>query len=168
MMCKCSEVFENKFVQCFDQQEIAMYMKNNGTIKLVHGDIVEMTNINFCPYCGRNLRSTATRVEFKTGGRENGRRILNASMMLDYIDSLTEGEMYGIQKCSKGLTLLTKEVVIPKKTVNKVTDEEILILDRIAQNTTDYIERACAKGAIKIVKLVKEEILKEDQYGSRN
>lgn len=55
-MCKCSESFENKFVQCFDQQEIAMYMKSNGVIKLVHGNVVEMTNINFCPYCGRLLK----------------------------------------------------------------------------------------------------------------
>ena len=34
-MCKCSEVFEDKFVQCFDQQEIAMYIKSNGTVKKV-------------------------------------------------------------------------------------------------------------------------------------
>lgn len=56
-MCKCSENFENKFVQCFDQQEIAMYIKSNGVIKLIHGNVVETTNINFCPYCGRLLKA---------------------------------------------------------------------------------------------------------------
>lgn len=55
-MCKCSEAFEDKFVQCFDHQEIAMYIKRNGTVKLVHGEVIEMTNFNFCPYCGRNLK----------------------------------------------------------------------------------------------------------------
>lgn len=63
-MCKCSESFENKFVQCFDQQEIAMYLTSNGVIKLVHGDVVEMTNINFCPYCGRFLRKSEIKVDW--------------------------------------------------------------------------------------------------------
>lgn len=162
MMCKCSEVFENKFVQCFDQQEIAMYMKNNGIIKLVHGDVVETTNINFCPYCGRNLRSTETRVEFKTGGRGNVHRMLNASKMLDYIDSLTESKMYGIQKCSKGITVVTKEEVIPKKIVKAKTEEKIETLNKLANNTNDEVERTIAIGMMEIVKLLKERILKED------
>lgn len=72
-MCKCSESFENKFVQCFDQQEIAMYMKSNGVIKLVHGNVVEMTNINFCPYCGRLLKISDIRpIDSGAGAIDSG------------------------------------------------------------------------------------------------
>lgn len=59
MSCKrCSISFENKWVQCFDEQEIKMYMKKNGMVKLVYGEIVENTNFNFCPYCGEKLGAT--------------------------------------------------------------------------------------------------------------
>lgn len=54
---KCSKVFENKFVQCFDEQEIRMYMKRSGVVHLVHGDVVESTNFNYCPYCGEKLNN---------------------------------------------------------------------------------------------------------------
>ena len=57
MSCKrCSEVFENKYVQCFDEQFISMYMKRNGVVKLQYKDVIEMTNFNYCPYCGEKLR----------------------------------------------------------------------------------------------------------------
>lgn len=52
---RCSEAFENKFVQCFDQQEISMHMKRSGAVKLQYKNIIEMTNFNYCPYCGEKL-----------------------------------------------------------------------------------------------------------------
>lgn len=56
MSCgKCSKVFENKFVQCFDEQEIKMYLKRTGVVKLEHNGTIEMTNFNYCPYCGEKL-----------------------------------------------------------------------------------------------------------------
>lgn len=58
---RCSEAFENKFVQCFDQQEISMHMKRSGAVKLQYKNIIEMTNFNYCPYCGEKLGAVATR-----------------------------------------------------------------------------------------------------------
>lgn len=58
---RCSEAFENKFVQCFDQQEISMHMKRNGAVKLQYKDIIEMTNFSYCPYCGEKLGLIASR-----------------------------------------------------------------------------------------------------------
>lgn len=56
MSCKrCSEFFENKFVKCFDEMYIEMYMKRSGVVKIQHKDTVEMTNFNYCPYCGDKL-----------------------------------------------------------------------------------------------------------------
>lgn len=56
MSCsRCSSSFENKWVQCFDEQEINMYMKNNGMVKLVYKNVIENTNFNYCPYCGEKL-----------------------------------------------------------------------------------------------------------------
>lgn len=95
-MCKCSEAFENKFVQCFDQQEIAMYMKSNGVIKLVHGDVVEMTNINFCPYCGRLLRKSGIKVNWNKEHIDPEILTLNTK-----IKSLVPDEPTEIQKAIK-------------------------------------------------------------------
>ncbi len=56
MSCKrCSEVFENKYVQCFDENLISMHLKRNGIVKLQCKDVIEMTNFNYCPYCGEKL-----------------------------------------------------------------------------------------------------------------
>ena len=56
MSCKrCSEVFENKFVKCFDEMYIEMYMKRSGVVKIQHKDTIEMTNFKYCPYCGDKL-----------------------------------------------------------------------------------------------------------------
>ena len=56
MSCKrCSEVFEGKYVQCFDEQNIRMYIERNGVVKLIYKDVIEMTNFDYCPYCGRRL-----------------------------------------------------------------------------------------------------------------
>lgn len=56
MSCKrCSASFEDKFVQCFDEQNIKMYIKRNGVVKLIYNDIVETTNFSYCPYCGKKF-----------------------------------------------------------------------------------------------------------------
>ena len=56
MSCrKCSEVFENKYVQCFDEMYISMHMKRDGAVKIQHKDTIEMTNFKYCPYCGDKL-----------------------------------------------------------------------------------------------------------------
>ena len=56
MSCrKCSEAFGNKFIQCFDEQNIRMYMKRNGVVQLIYKDVIEMTNFNYCPYCGKKF-----------------------------------------------------------------------------------------------------------------
>lgn len=56
MSCRrCSKVFENKLVQCFDEQQISMYMRRSGSVQLKYGEITENTNFNYCPYCGEKL-----------------------------------------------------------------------------------------------------------------
>lgn len=52
---RCNGGHEDKFVQCFDEQEISMYLKPNGVVRLKHNETIEMTNFNYCPYCGRKL-----------------------------------------------------------------------------------------------------------------
>lgn len=52
---KCNGGHEDKFAQCFDEQEISMYLKPNGVVKLKHNETTEMTNFKYCPYCGRKL-----------------------------------------------------------------------------------------------------------------
>ncbi len=53
--CKCNGWHEDKYVQCFDEQEISMYLKPNGSVRLKYKDIIEMTNFKYCPYCGRKI-----------------------------------------------------------------------------------------------------------------
>ena len=48
-------IINNKFVECFDEQEISMHLKPNGVVRLKHNETIEMTNFSYCPYCGRKL-----------------------------------------------------------------------------------------------------------------
>ena len=52
---RCNGGHEGKFVQCYDEQEISMYLKPDGVVRLKHSETIEMTNFNYCPYCGRKL-----------------------------------------------------------------------------------------------------------------
>lgn len=57
-------------------------------------------------------------MEIKVGGRSNGQGLYNASKFLNYIDKLPENKMYGVLKL-KGITILTKQEVISKKTIEE-------------------------------------------------
>ena len=61
--------------------------------------------------------------EIKIGGRENEQRIYNAIKLLNYIDSLSLHKIYGIQRISKGITVLTKdEVIQTQKIIDKIKE----------------------------------------------
>ena len=61
--------------------------------------------------------------EIKIGGRENEQRIYNAIKLLNYIDSLSLYKIYGIQRISKGITVLTKdEVIQTQKIIDKIKE----------------------------------------------
>ena len=65
--------------------------------------------------------------EIKIGGRENEQRIYNAIKLLNYIDSLSLYKIYGIQRISKGITVLTKDEVIQTQ---KIIDKIKVLKDR--------------------------------------
>ena len=65
--------------------------------------------------------------EIKIGGRENEQRIYNAIKLLNYIDSLSLHKIYGIQRISKGITVLTKDEVIQTQ---KIIDKIKVLKDR--------------------------------------
>lgn len=62
------------------------------------------------------------KLTFKVGGRRNRKRIYNALEFLNYIDELPVGKMYGIQRVSKGITILTKEEVVLKQKYEELKD----------------------------------------------
>lgn len=69
----------------------------------------------------KNIDIENKKFEIKIGGRENGNRIYNSIKLLDYIDSLPLNKMYGIQRISKVITVLTKdEVVLTQKIKDKI------------------------------------------------
>ena len=90
-------------------------------------------------------------MEIKIGGRSNGQSIDNAIKVLSYINSIPENKMFGIQKCSKGITILTKEEVIPKRKIEK----QIKKLED--EGYWDYLEERDLEKTINILKEVLEE-----------
>ena len=48
-------------------------------------------------------------LNLKLGGNENSQKIYNAYNLLHYIDELSVGKMYGIQRVTKDITILTKK-----------------------------------------------------------
>lgn len=71
--------------------------------------------------------------EIKIGGKENGQRIYNAIKLLNYIDSLSLHKIYGIQRLSKGITVLTKDEVIQKQKIKDKIEELKYRADGIAR-----------------------------------
>lgn len=55
------------------------------------------------------------KLSLKLGGRENGQKIYNTINLLHYIDELPIGKMYGIQRVTKDITILTKKEVVLKQ-----------------------------------------------------
>lgn len=64
-----------------------------------------------------------SKFEMKLGGRTNGKTIENAFTFLKYLDELEANKMYGIVKCGKATTLLTKQEVILKSRIEKMIEE---------------------------------------------
>lgn len=62
-------------------------------------------------------------LNLKLGGREGGQKIYNAIKLFYYIDELPVGKMYGIQKVSKGITILTKEEVVLKQKYEELKEK---------------------------------------------
>lgn len=102
-------------------------------------------------------------MEIKTGGRGNGQTIHNAIKFIEYLETLEIGKMYGIQRCSKGITVLTKYEVITKELVNQKIEEKILELNKIANNSSDDIEKEIAKGMAGFALLLKKELFEEEK-----
>ena len=66
-----------------------------------------------------NDKLEQSKFEMKLGGRINGQTIENAFTFLKYLDELKANKMYGIVKCGKAITLLTKQEVISKSRVKE-------------------------------------------------
>lgn len=62
------------------------------------------------------------KLTFKVGGRRNSQRIYNALEFLNYIDELPKNKMYGIQRVTKDITILTKEEVVLKQKYEELKD----------------------------------------------
>lgn len=101
-------------------------------------------------------------MEIKTGGRENGQTVYNAIKFIKYLETLEIGKMYGIQKCCKGITVLTKNEVITKKLFDQKIEEKIIELKKIANNSSDIIEREIEKGMAACVVLLKKDLLGDE------
>ena len=96
-------------------------------------------------------------MEIKTGGRQNGQRIYSALKILDYINSMSENKMCGIQKISKNITIFTKEECIPiKKIENKIVELD----EMINQISKGNLQRYTVNEIIYFKKILRE-ILKE-------
>ena len=62
--------------------------------------------------------------EFKIGGRGNVQRMCNAIKFIDYIENLPSYKMFGVKKLSRGIIVLTKEEVVPKKKIEELIENE--------------------------------------------
>lgn len=69
--------------------------------------------------------------EFKMGGRDNGKTLNNAITFIKYLDELETNKMYGIMKCGRSITLLTKEKVITQSKIKKKIQEFKEVRDEI-------------------------------------
>lgn len=96
----------------------------------------------------KNIDIENKKFEIKIGGRENGNRIYNSIKLLDYIDSLPLNKMYGIQRISKVITVLTKdEVVLTQKIKDKIKILEM-------EEDYDYLDN---KKVIEVLKELLED-----------
>ena len=81
------------------------------------------------------------KIEIKIGGRENGQRIYNAMKFLNYIDSLSLHKMYGIQRLSNGITVLTKDEVISKQKLKDLIENETINISGFECIAVEDIEK---------------------------
>lgn len=90
-------------------------------------------------------------IKFAIGGRQNGQNIYNAIKLLEYINNLPTNKMYGIQRFTKGVTILTKNEVIPKRKI----EEQIKKLE--SDGYWDFYENVDLEKTINILKQLLEE-----------
>lgn len=61
-------------------------------------------------------------LNLKLGGIGNSQKIYDTYNLLHYIDELSVGKMYGIQRVTKDITILTKEEVVLKQKYEELKD----------------------------------------------
>lgn len=86
----------------------------------------------------------------KVGGRQNGKTLKNVLTLNKYIDELEPHKMYGIIRCGRGSTLLTKEQVFPVSRIKKKID----VLENLQNEFKDNEE-------LRIKIIAYKELLKE-------